>query len=269
MRNEEKVQSASLMDAEMATAAIRTRRARPVDAPLLAWAMLTASRGHVKKGYWDLFIPDSEEQRLAFLTKLILAEPGPPSHWSVFTVAELEGEPASVLSGYRVGQFAKKECVGAMREAARAMGWIEHEELAASKRAEHLVPCYPDSLEGLWVIENVATLPGYRGAGATTLLMERSIGEGREAGLAAVELQAAMGNRRAERFYERIGFVPFAEIRVETVHEMLGYPGVVRLILDLRSAGAREEESIQEMARRLVREQEQRSKVDPIVKTIY
>ncbi len=45
----------------------RIRPAEPDDAPFLAWAMLTAARSHIPRGWFDIALKRSESECLAFL----------------------------------------------------------------------------------------------------------------------------------------------------------------------------------------------------------
>jgi ribosomal protein S18 acetylase RimI-like enzyme len=57
-------------------------------------------------------------------------------------------------------------------------------------------------------VETLSVLPGHRGAGLGSRLMDRVRGEVRAAGIDLLLLGVVAGNERAERFYARQGFTP-------------------------------------------------------------
>jgi hypothetical protein len=76
------------------------RRAHPDDAPFLAWVVLASARSHLARGFWDLFVPEGEAERLALAEQLVLAEEPSWWHWSLFWIAEHGGRAGAALSGF-------------------------------------------------------------------------------------------------------------------------------------------------------------------------
>jgi GNAT superfamily N-acetyltransferase len=71
---------------------------------------------------------------------------------------------------------------------------------------------------------SVCVLPGYRGAGLGTVLLEAALGEARRRSLGALSLSVEEGNP-ARRLYERLGFSPVPSARHPgTLALQLSYP---------------------------------------------
>jgi hypothetical protein len=77
------------------------RPATAGDARFLAWVMLAASRSHVPRGAWDLYVDGPEAQVLALLERMAVQELPSFCRWENFLVAEVDSVPAAGLSGYR------------------------------------------------------------------------------------------------------------------------------------------------------------------------
>lgn len=63
---------------------IKIRRGKVEDADFLARVMMLASRGHLRRGVWDLIVGGSEENCLDYLRRLALSEPVSLCHYSEF-----------------------------------------------------------------------------------------------------------------------------------------------------------------------------------------
>jgi hypothetical protein len=75
----------------------RIRPADPDDAPFLSWAMLTAARSHLPRGWFDIALKRTESECLAFLRALAVTQARSWWHYSRFHVAEVDGVPAAAL----------------------------------------------------------------------------------------------------------------------------------------------------------------------------
>jgi len=113
------------------------RSAEPRDADFLAWAILAATRSHVARGWFDVLLARPESACLDFLRRLVLAETRSWWHYSRFYVAEVS----------------------------KSFGWDEAEQKAMWARGSYIFTCAFEDNEDLWTIENVATVPAYRGRG--------------------------------------------------------------------------------------------------------
>jgi len=206
---------------------VEIRRARPDDVPFLAWAVLTAARSHLPRGFWDLFVPDGEEDRLAFASDLLLANEPSWWHWSLFWIAEQGGRPGATLSGFDPTQVVAANL--AVPEVALARGFDRERLAAAFARCAPLFACFHEPGPGAWIVESVATRPEARGAGLASALIERVLAEGRAAGHAIAQLSLMIGNTPAQRVYERAGFGVTAEKRRPEFEAALGCPGLAQM----------------------------------------
>jgi ribosomal protein S18 acetylase RimI-like enzyme len=203
------------------------RRATPEDARFLSWVVLAAARSHLPRGFWDLFVSGSEEQRLAFTERLLLADEPNWWHWSVFWIAEREGRPGAALAGFDPSRLAPAN--GAVLTAAAAFG-IDSGELAeAAKRCAPVFACFHEAAPRAWVIESVATRPEARGAGLGAALVEHVLAEGQGHGHPLAQLSLMIGNEPAQRLYERHGFTITAEKHDPGFEAALGCPGIAQM----------------------------------------
>ena len=66
------IQNSNLEDKGIVMMDLRIRSAEVDDAAFLAWLILTAGRGHVKRGIWEVVLEESEARCLKFLELLAL-----------------------------------------------------------------------------------------------------------------------------------------------------------------------------------------------------
>ena len=209
------------------------RAARPEDARFLAGVALASARSHVERGFWDLLIPEGEDERLAFLERMALAEPPSWWHWSLFLVAERDGGPVAALSGFDPAdpRFAKPD--DAVMAALAASGWSASRTQAALVRGEPFFRCVHQPEPGAWMVESVATRPEARGLGLAHELVGLVLDEGRRRRHRTAQLSLLIGNARAQRVYERFGFAIAAEKRDPAFEAALGCPGIARMMCTL------------------------------------
>jgi translation initiation factor 4G len=205
-------------------AEIAIRRARPEDAPFLAWAVLASARSHLPRGFWDLLIPESEQERLDFASALLLSEEPSWWHWSLFWIAERDGQPGAALSGFDPARVIAAD--EAVVLAAAACGFGRARLAAAFARCQPMFACLHEPEPGAWVVESVATRPEARGVGLASALVGRVLAEGRAGGHALAQLSLLIGNTPAQRVYERAGFRVTAEKRSAAFEGALGCPGI-------------------------------------------
>lgn len=203
------------------------RTAKSADADFLAWAILTASRSHRAKGWFDIALNCAEGVCLDYLRRLTLVPARSWCHYSRFLVAELHGVPAAALSAFRVGDGYSLSRQ-AMTEAAQEIGWNEGELQAMWQRGSYIFTCTLDADDHVWAIENVATLPAYRGHGLATELLGRAITEGRANGARDAQITFFIGNDAAERTYTKAGFKLKDEKRHPDFEAATGVPGLRR-----------------------------------------
>ena len=209
------------------------RPARREDAPFLAWIALASARSHLERGFWDLLIPESEAERLAFLERMALADPPSWWHWSLFLVAERDGRPVAALSGFDPAdaRFAKPDA--AVMSTLAASSWSASRTRAGLERAEPFFRCVHQPEPGAWMVESVATRPEARGLCLAHALVERVLEEGRRRRHRTAQLSLLIGNAPAQRVYERSGFAIAAEKRDPAFEAALGCAGIARMMCAL------------------------------------
>ncbi len=213
----------------MRTTAPVIRAADRQDTDFLAWVILAASRGHLAKGWFDIALNRSEATCLDFLRRLSTTESLSWWHYSRFLVAESEGRPASALSAFPAGEgYGLSQA--AMSEAADALGLPASEQSAIWQRGAYIFLCAMDGQDDCWTMENIATLPGYRGRGLTTALLERAAEDGRARGFKEAQITSFIGNQSAQRAYEKAGYRCIDEWRHPEFEAIAGAPGLRKFV---------------------------------------
>jgi ribosomal protein S18 acetylase RimI-like enzyme len=93
--------------------------------------------------------------------------------------------------------------------------------------------CYPDTPEDRWIVEWVATVPEFRGRGIVNQLLLAILDKGRERGFEKAQIGYLLGNTRAQRSYERVGFKTVSDRRDPDFEAALDCPGIACMHLDL------------------------------------
>jgi GNAT superfamily N-acetyltransferase len=181
------------------------RDARPGDAGFLSWAILTASRGHLSKGWFDIALDQPEDNCLQFLRQLTTATAHSRWHYSRFLIVESAGCPAAALCAFRAADAYLASPL-AIADAAQSVGLSPAEQARIWKRGAYLFTCSTRSADDNWVLESIATLPDHRQRGYTSMLLARAIEDGRARGLKEAEVTVVIGNLAAERMYVAAGF---------------------------------------------------------------
>ena len=191
--------------------ALVVRQATEHDAPLLAWAMLAAGRGHRPVGWYDIALGLPEAQCLEVLARLALTDLRSWWHHSNFLVAQDGDDPAGTLCAFGSAEgYAASEA--ALAEATWPMGWVQEDLEAVWARGAYIFSSTVTVDDDLWTIENVAVRPGWRNRGVAGLLLEHALARGRAAGFGQAQISFLIGNEPAERAYTRAGF-QFAQER--------------------------------------------------------
>ncbi len=208
------------------------RSATKQDADFLAWAILTAARSHLAKGWFDIVLDGSESSRHEFVRRLTLAQARSWWHYSRSFIAEVEGNPAATLCAFRAGD-AYPLSQQAMTEVARELGWSDLQQQAMWKRGAYIFACTLETGEEAWAIENVATVPLYRGQGLASQLLERAVEEAKRSGARQTHITFFIGNSAAERAYSKAGFQFAGEKRHPDFEAATGTPGLRRFSREL------------------------------------
>jgi len=205
------------------------REARPQDAGFLAWVILAAGRAHRPVGWYDIAIGLPETDALEVLRRLVLTQT--PSWWRYdnFLVAEVEGRPAGALCCFSAGE-GWSGSQAALAEATAPLGWGEAELAAFWTRGAYVFTCALESLGDVWVIENVATTPEFRGQDVAGALLAAALDKGRRRGFQLAQLSFLIGNAPAERAYAKAGFQPAGEKRHPDFQAAVGSPGLKRFV---------------------------------------
>jgi ribosomal protein S18 acetylase RimI-like enzyme len=205
---------------------VRIVEARREQAEFLAWVMLTAHKSHLERGLWDFVVGGSEAERLRYLQALALTEQAHWAHYSTFIVAEVEGRPASALCGYFEAEHGTPSLVKAIPEANGVVGRTEDETAAGWQRAGSIILVAPEHAPGVWIVENVATLPEYRRRGLVDRLLVEIIDKGRDRGATVADIGVLIGNDPAQRAYEKAGFEVTGEKRHPEFEAVYKCPGI-------------------------------------------
>jgi GNAT superfamily N-acetyltransferase len=209
------------------------RSGRPEDAPFLAWAVLTASRGHLSSGWFDIALDRPERDCLTFLTQLTLTATESLWHYSRFLILEEDTCAVATLSAFRAAEVYPITPV-AISQAVEALRLPSAERTLIWERGEYAFTCTKPPRPDCLMIENVATLPAYRNRGYSATLLERACESGRHQELVAAQVTFLIGNHVAERLYTKAGFRFDNEWCDPTFHAKAGSPGLRRLVRPLQ-----------------------------------
>jgi|SRR5581483_2255291 GNAT superfamily N-acetyltransferase len=208
------------------------RAALRQDADFLAWVILTASRGHLARGWFDIALNQPEERCLQFLRRLATTEAPSWWHYSRFLVAESEGRAVAALSAFPAGE-AYPLSQAAMSEAADALRLPASEQSAIWQRGAYIFLCTIDGHDDCWTLENIATLPSHRGYGVTMALLTRAAEEGAARGFKEAQITSFIGNEPARHAYEKAGYRCIDERCHPDFEAIAGTPGLQRFLRSL------------------------------------
>jgi translation initiation factor 4G len=215
---------------------IRIRRAAENDLDLLTWVMLAASRSHLDRGIWEYLNASDEAATLSFLRRVGTSDTVHLLHWSLFLVAELDGEPGAAMCAYDSSTQGFDVALPEMA-AATAAERIDAEDPEYVRRSGVLLGGFivddPGPPGPRWVIENVATRPEMRRRGLVDALLHQLLGHGRERGFEYAQISVLIDNERARRAYIKAGFEPLAEQRSDDWAREIGSPGSEMLLQPL------------------------------------
>ncbi len=166
------------------------RPARASDAPHLTILIDSASRGLVAWLWTTLREPG--QSILEVGRQRILTNTDSPSHYANWTIAEIAGEVAGALTGYRV---AEHDGSGGPLDLPAAFGpYLELEAIAA----------------GTWYLMVVSVFPEYRGQGLGTALLAKAEELARSSGVGSMALIVESANAGALKLYLRSGFIEWS-----------------------------------------------------------
>ena len=193
----------------------------PGHTPFLARAIESADRGHLKRGPYEITIPDEGKRR----DVLVFLAASSVEHWFVAVEGErlvgaaMAWEPTPLFYPLYVTPF-------------QAFGWTTAE---IDRYAERVSPMWEvaPSAPNHWNVECLAVEESHRGRGVAARLIEACLEKGRAAGFARVSVGHLIGNETAHRCYIRAGFEVVEESRGDAFEAAFGSPGYVELERDL------------------------------------
>ncbi len=206
------------------TTGLQIVEAQPKHAPFIAWVILTAFRSHLEKGFWDFMRPGTDEEILRYLEALTTSKAPHWTHLPLFIVAEVDGEPAAALSGYFDEEHGGMKLREGMAEADAKTGPAPDPE--AIGRALTILNVAPEHVPGAWIVESVATRPGFRRRGLVDTLMQEIMERGRKRGATVSDIGVFIGNDSAQRAYEKAGYEVVDEKRHPEFEAVYKTPGV-------------------------------------------
>ncbi len=207
------------------------RPATPDDAAFLGWASVIASRSQLERGWFEIVLERDDAFCFEFAEYLTLAKAVSWWHWSLFLVAEVDGEIASAMCGFG-DESVYRNSAAAMAEAGDRMGIAKAEQARFWPRGAFIVSP-ATSEDGAWTVENVATAPKFRGRGIAGTVLAAELDVARAKGFRRAQISFFMGNTAAERSYTKAGFVFAEEKTAPDFQAALGIPGVRRFARDL------------------------------------
>jgi translation initiation factor 4G len=205
------------------TTGLRIVDARPEHARFVGWVTLTAFRSHLPLGMWDHMFGGTDEQLLDYLEVLTATEQQHWVHYSLFSIAEIEGTPAAGLSGFFEEMQQGEGMQRTVQEANEKTGRVLDNDAVA--RALTIRNISMQHEPGAWVVENVATRPEFRRRGLIDRLMEQMLERGRQRGAKTADIGVFIGNDPAQRAYEKHGFHVVDEKRDAAFEAVYGTPG--------------------------------------------
>jgi ribosomal protein S18 acetylase RimI-like enzyme len=199
----------------------------------IAWVQLAASRSHTDTSIWEVYLNRDEQTALAFLKALNSTDNPHYGHISTFNVLEVDGVPAAAMCGYFDEELGMHALVPAFGIASDAVGMTPADVAAGMARIASYQNCAPTHVPGAWIIEWVATLPEYRRQGLVDRLLAHTIENGRKRCAKVAEIGVLIGNDKAQRAYEKAGFVQVQELRDADYEAAFHTPGMRLLRRDI------------------------------------
>jgi ribosomal protein S18 acetylase RimI-like enzyme len=208
------------------------RRAGLDDADFIAWIILTAQRGHLARGWFDIALDWPESDCLAFVERIATARRQSWWHVSQFIIAEVDGAPAAGLCAMPAAGTVNAARL-AIEEAAENAGLNASELAAIFRRGGYTAGCWVQGADEEWLIEHIASMPMYRGRGLVQTLIERALAAGKDLGFERASISFLIGNEVAQRCYAKAGFTFAEEKRHSDFEALTNAPGFRRFVRNI------------------------------------
>ena len=211
---------------------VRIRNAMLDDSIFLSWLILTAGRAHVKRGIWEVILGEPEDECLRFLRLLTMTDKPHLFHYSCYLIAETQAGPVAGLGGYDPNVLGYEALQQVLPEVYSQAGKLPSDEMAKGE-PPRITVCIPPAVEGVWVIDSVATIPSFRRKGIVDRLLDKILDRGRKSGFRKAQVSIYIGNDPAQRAYEKHGFKLLDEWHDPYFETKIGSSGMARLVRDL------------------------------------
>jgi ribosomal protein S18 acetylase RimI-like enzyme len=208
---------------------VTIREARPDDAAFLASIMLIAGRSQLNTGLWDVVFPGPDQEKLEILKKLSVTDALSFCHYSCFMIGEWDGKPAAALCGFDPKHYTNKGLIHALKEIGHDIDMMQ----SFFRKITPFMTCYPDTPEGMWIIECVGALPEFRNRGIVSSLLKETMQKGRGLGYETCQIAVQIGNVPARHAYIKAGFMKVDEKRDPSYVQCFGAAGLERLRIRL------------------------------------
>ena len=219
----------------MENSTLHIREGRPLDAFFLAKSILIAGRAHVTRGIWEVILGGTKEETLRFLQSLSITQIPHLFHYSYYLIAEENiFDPVGSLGGYDPNIAGYHALQQAIPEVVRKLRLSAQVSNMWEERANKILACLPNQIEGAWVIDSVATLPEHRRQGISEKLLRTILEKGKKQGYTKAQVNVYIGNEPALKLYRKFGFEIVEEIFDEYFEKSIGSPGMLSLVKDLR-----------------------------------
>jgi GNAT superfamily N-acetyltransferase len=224
------LQTAKKVRTEMAD--IRIRAAGGGDANFLARVILTAGRGHVNKGIWEVILGMSRDQCLHLLGLLALTVVPHLFHHSCCLLPDVEGVSRAGLGGYDPNALGNTQLLKAVQEVYELLEGAAP-SMSRDGAPPRILGCIAEPVSDAWMIDSVAAVPEFRRQGIVGKLLEAMLTQGRAKGFRRAQGNICIGNTAAQGLYERHGFAIMDEMRSPYFEPEIGSPGIARMLRDL------------------------------------
>jgi ribosomal protein S18 acetylase RimI-like enzyme len=202
------------------------RPASTDDLDLLVGVMIDASTSHLSRSVWHHVLGLDDHQVAQVLGAVATSEHPHWCHVDRFRILEVDGVPAAAASSFDVATEGNEALFVAAADVLAQAGATEAETQAALARAALVDAVTPAPYPDAWGIENVAVDPRFRGQGLVGHLLEAAAADARARHRPHVQIMCLDGNERAQRAWERAGFVVRAERADAGFADLVGARGM-------------------------------------------